>query len=115
MKGQGRSVPHPYHTRGGSKMNVELDNRIYAMQQKKGLTEEAQSLVTKADIAYLQDREDDALRYIVMAETIMEIEIMKDIMSLGEAFKEILESKVQHLEQQGIKEGRVVRLDRYKK
>ena len=40
--------------------NVELDNRLFVLQQRKDLTPRQRELLQKADIAYLQDRDAEA-------------------------------------------------------
>lgn len=52
-------------------MNVQLDNRIFAMQQKN-LPKEIAAVVTQADIAYLQDRDNEAEYLITNAEAMLE-------------------------------------------
>lgn len=39
---------------------IELDNAIFELQQRGNLTEQQTNLLVKADVAYLQDREEDA-------------------------------------------------------
>lgn len=40
--------------------NVELDNRLFLLQQRKDLTLEQRSELVSADCAYLQDRDFEA-------------------------------------------------------
>ena len=53
-------------------VDIQLDNRIYAMQQKD-LCPEASRLVHLADVAYLQDRNDEAYSLIEQAESVQEL------------------------------------------
>lgn len=50
-------------------INVDLDNRIFALQQTKNLPDSIRQLVQEADRAYLQDRDSDAYQLIGKAES----------------------------------------------
>ena len=39
---------------------VKLDNRIWLLQQRKDLTSTQREVLHQADVAYLQDRDDEA-------------------------------------------------------
>lgn len=60
---------------------VELDNEIFRLQQRKDLTKEQRELLLEADVAYLQDREDDAnlLLNHIMAIDAFGIAVMEEI------------------------------------
>ncbi len=46
-----------------------LDNRLFCLQQTH-LPNDIVELVTKADIAFLQDRDDESLHLVLQAETL---------------------------------------------
>lgn len=59
-----------------NKFQVELDNRIFALQQKE-LPQEIADVVVQADVAYLQDRDVDAEILVGRAEEMYNIHLAK--------------------------------------
>lgn len=53
-----------------SNVNVELDNRIYMLKIDENASPQVVELAHQADVAYLQDRNDEAERLIGRAETL---------------------------------------------